>query len=136
MMCDLSDYFTICEFSEDEFRKIIESEDEEFISWYNKKFRIGVAKCRATMKIKFKWFKFYSVPKYETVLEAMQAYMKTHDYYAISILKKTQLVRMMILHKLLDDCQKSTKNVIRLTLKEVKELELERHLSKAKIEIS
>lgn len=135
-MCDLSDYFTICEFSVDEFRKIIESEDEEFVSWYNKKFRIGVAKFRAKMKIKFKWFKFYSVPKYKTELEAMQAFMKTHDYYAINTLKKAQLIRMMILNKLLDDCQKSSKNVIRLTLKEIKELELERHLSKAKIEIS
>lgn len=141
MLCDnrtnlvFEDYFTVCDFSVDEFRKIIDSEDEEFRSWYNKKFRIGVAKCRTTMKIKFKWFKFYNVPKYKTELEAIQAFMKTNDYHAILMLRKAQLVRMIILNKLLDDCQKSSKNVS-LTLKEIKELELEQHLSKAKITIS
>ena len=61
--------------------------------------------------------------------------MKTNDYHAILMLRKAQLVRMVILNKLLDDCQKSSKNVS-LTLKEIKELELEQHLSKAKITIS
>lgn len=141
MLCDnrtnlvFEDYFTVCDFSVDEFRKIIDSEDEEFRSWYNKKFRIGVAKYRTTMKIKFKWFKFYNVPKYKTELEAIQAFMKTNEYHAIIMLRKAQLVRMVILNKLLDDCQKSSKNVS-LTLKEIKELELEQHLSKAKITIS